>query len=134
VKQVHYTAGYRYQLEQDFIMPTGIKAKVKGGNRFVQIDTEGLLILRAGYATDGATNAPDMRSLIRGSFPHDGLYQLIRLGVLEPSDRKAADRLLHQMCLEDGMPSLMAWAVYRAVRSFGGVYMRAHDARILTAP
>jgi hypothetical protein len=135
MKYIRYTAGYKYQLEEIFFLATNIKPLVTGGNRYVRLDTDGLLIVREGYAWDGASGpAIDTPSLMRGSLVHDALYQLIRLGVLDEDKRKPADRLLYQMVIEDGMPDWMAIAVYRAVRTFGGVYMRAHDARILTAP
>jgi hypothetical protein len=56
---------------------------------------------------------------MRGSLVHDALYQLMRLGHLDPAvDRVAADKTLRVLCLEDGMWSVWAWLVYYGVRWF----------------
>jgi hypothetical protein len=57
---------------------------------------------------------------MRGSLVHDVLYQLIREKHLPLSYRDKADRLLQQMCKEDGMWAIRAWYVYQGVSTFGG--------------
>ncbi len=58
---------------------------------------------------------------MRGSLVHDGLYQLMRDGLLDHEKyRKDDDDLLRVVCKEDGMSSFRAWYVYRSVRIFGG--------------
>ena len=57
---------------------------------------------------------------MRGSLVHDALYQLMRLEHLDKDlHREPSDRLLQQMCREDGMSALRAWWVYQGVRLGG---------------
>ena len=79
----------------------------------------GCLMIKEGYAWDGASGpAVDTLTFLRGSLVHDALYQLIREGLLPKSFRRAADSLLRDICIEDGMSRVRAWYVYRAVRWF----------------
>ena len=56
---------------------------------------------------------------MRGSLVHDALYQLMREQALPLTYRQAADDLLKEICLQDGMPRLRAWYVHKAVSWFG---------------
>ena len=78
----------------------------------------GTMVAKTGYAWDGATCWPDFDSIMRGSLVHDIFYQLIREGLMARYYRKDADKLLRQMCLEDGMMPFHAWLVYTGVRLF----------------
>lgn len=136
VKYILYTAGYKYQLEEDYQQETGIKPVTPGGNRFVQMTLDGALLIRAGYAWDGPSGPTlDTPDFMRGSLVHDALYQLMREGILSKDlHRKQADDLLRTICREDGMPAIRAWWVYLAVRNFGGHYMRNVHNTVLKAP
>ena len=138
MKFIRYTEGYKFQLEEDYEHQTGITPAAPGGNRFVQVTLDGLLLIRAGYAWDGASGpAIDTPTFMRGSLVHDALYQLMRLDILSKADhRRAADELLRQIVREDGMLAVRAWWVYHAVRIFGGQYMRGpgNGNTVLTAP
>jgi hypothetical protein len=80
-----------------------------------------MLMIRKGYSWDGGSGpCYDTKTVMRGSLIHDALYQLLRLGLLFPTYRKAADRLLKLICLEDGMNRFRAAYIYRAVRLFAG--------------
>lgn len=132
---ITYSQGYRFQLEEDVSFQTTIRPAHPGGNRFVDIDADGLLTISAGYAWDGASGpAINTHTIIRGSLAHDALYQLIRLGVVATADRDHADQLLRSICLEDGMWPPRAWWVYMAVRQFGGLYINLTKQGLLTAP
>lgn len=135
MKYIRYSAGYKYQLEEVYQHPTGITPVVDApGNRFVGLAPDGLLTIAAGYAWDGASGpAIDTPSFMRGSLVHDALYQLIGLGVLTTNNREAADRLLRDICIEDGMWRIRAAWVYAAVRAFGRPYAIEGD-QVLTAP
>jgi hypothetical protein len=79
----------------------------------------GVLILKKGYAWDGASGpAFDTKTIMRGSLVHDALCQLIWLGELPESRQIDADKELRKICLEDGMSKLRAWWVYTAVRLY----------------
>lgn len=138
MKYIRYSDGYKFQLEEDYQHATGITPAAPGGNRFVQLTLDGVLLIRAGYAWDGASGpAIDTPSFMRGSLVHDALYQLIRLGVVtKAGGRLQADQLLREIVLEDGMLRPRAWWVYQGVRIFGGQYLRGagNGNTILTAP
>ncbi len=64
---------------------------------------EHVLTLRKGYACDGPSGPTvDTASTMRGAFLHDGLYQLMREGVIPASYRRAADAVLASTMVEDG--------------------------------
>lgn len=133
---IRYSAGYKYQLEAVYQHATGI-TPVAGmpGNRFVGMTPDGMLTIAAGYAWDGASGpAIDTHTIMRASLVHDALYQLIKIGALRIEDRAAADRLLREICLQDGMLPIRAAWVYAAVRLFGRAYMQANSDEVFTAP
>ena len=74
---------------------------------------------------DGSTLTVMARTFdVQASLVHDSLYQLTRMGILEPSNRPAIDLLFHQMLRRDGMGRFRAWYFYRAVRMFGGAAIK----------
>ncbi|TGK30394.1 hypothetical protein EHQ05_05430 [Leptospira yasudae] len=118
---------YKYQLVKSYSYETGIKTNrtVRIGSKnekvFVNMDSDGLLRIEAGYAWDGPSGPTfDTKTFMRGSLLHDALYQLMREEKLDRNEyREVADRLLERICLEDGMNSIRAAYVYRFVRWFG---------------
>jgi hypothetical protein len=68
---------------------------------------------------------------MRGSLIHDALYQLMREQHLDIRFRAAADRLLFQLCLADGMNPLLARWVYFCVRCFGKAQAQSN---VITLP
>lgn len=126
--KIFYKEGYKYQLEEPYRVETACRPYVTGGNRFVSIDTQGILTISAGYAWDGASGpAIDTKNFMRGSLVHDALYQLIAIGILPPNQRQYADLMLKEIVLEDGMNPIRAWWVHLAVKHFGQVYSRQID-------
>lgn len=117
-----YKSGYKYQLKRDFTLEIPIRPVALIGNDFVKLDDRGVLVIKSAYAWDGPSGPTiDTQNFMRGSLVHDALYQLMREGWLEASTwRQPADRLLQQLCIEDGMSSLRAWWVYQGVRFGGG--------------
>ncbi len=58
---------------------------------------------------------------MRGSLVHDALYQLMRRpenGLDGNVHRETADRILKDICKEDGMLVIVAWLVYFVVHHF----------------
>ena len=126
MKVKYTTGGYKYKLESSAIL----RSSILGYNieeRFITLEEDGKLILRPGYACDGPSGPTLDRILpflykkfLVPAFGHDALYQLIRLGLLEPERRLHADQDLRQWCLDRGMMKLRARWVYRGVRTGGG--------------
>lgn len=130
---VFYKEGYKYQLSSDY----WVQLPVKGYNikhDYFTLLPSGVLTISKGYAWDGATSFPDINTIIRGSLVHDCLYQMIRLKFLPSSRRDEADGILRQLCLEDGMNSALAWAVYRGVRLFASKAANGPDKSMKKAP
>ncbi|MFA5276680.1 MAG: hypothetical protein WC417_07305 [Candidatus Omnitrophota bacterium] len=118
--------GWKYQLLDDYIIPVGIKPVINVDTQFLKLNRAGVLIIKRFYAWDGPSGPTiDTPDFMRGSLVHDGLYQLMRVGVLSPKlYRKRADQLLHDICIQDGMCRFRAWYVYWAVRLFAGISAR----------
>ena len=121
MEQIFYKGGYKYQLAEVYKVQTTIKPAVAISTPFIRLDLAGVLTILKGYAWDGPSGPTvDTKSFMRGSLVHDALYELMRKGFLDPlTHRITADKLLRQMCKEDGMYSVRAWWVYHSVRKFG---------------
>ncbi len=123
---------WKYRVYETLLYSTGIFPIKSGRWQLLSIDDGGLLTIHEGYCWDGPSGPTfDTKNFMRGSLVHDALYQLMREGHIDRSNRKAADKLLVQMCKTDGMSTLRATWVYRGVRR-GGKGAAKHD--ILTAP
>lgn len=136
MKQIKYTKGYKYQLCQDYVDVIPIQPKFNIDTDFILLDMRGNLVIKAGYAWDGASGPTiDTDSSMRGSLVHDALYQLMRKDLLQMSARPAADRLLEEICIEDGMWKFRAKIWERMVRKFA-VYaaLPENDKKVYTAP
>lgn len=112
---------YKYELRETYQVATGIHPIGPAiRTDYLDLDEQGLLTIRAGYAWDGPSGpAIDTPNFMRGSLVHDALYQLIRMGLLPKEKRGGIDRLLLRICLEDGMSQPRAWWVYTGVRAGG---------------
>ncbi len=117
-----YARGYKYQTRAAFTillpeMAGAVAAPVS--TDWLELDPEGWLRIRAGYAWDGASGPTwDSKSSMRGSCVHDSLYQLMRLGLLNREWREVVDLVFWRICEDDGMLPPRAWAWYHAVRIF----------------
>lgn len=112
---------YKYQLLEDYSVSTPITGHtvLLEDTGYIALDTDGTITIKARYAWDGASSCPDFNSILRGSLVHDAFYQLFRMEKLPISLRDKSDRLIQTMCKEDGMNSLLAATVYRALKWFG---------------
>jgi hypothetical protein len=125
---------YKYNLHSDVVHSTEIKVvkPEKETLHFLEIDGDGNLTIKKGYSWDGPSGPTiDTKSFMRGSLIHDALYQLMREGVVPQNERKRADEILREVCIEDGMSKIRAWWVYRGVR-IGGAGSAKPD--LLSAP
>lgn len=122
-----YTTGYKYRLEKDFFwrLPDALTPDSQFETDHIAIYDFGVLHIKAGFAWDGATNAIDTKSVMRGALVHDALYKAIRAGFSEHMDkskesvRTASDALFREICLLDGMCKIRAAYMFDAVRIFG---------------
>lgn len=132
---IFYKDGYNYQLKQDYLINTGLNLSVDLCGDYLELYKGGLLVIKKGYAWDGATCAIDTNNFMRGSLVHDAMYQLIRDGAIDKKHRVYADKLLHKILLEDGMSKFRAGYVYLAVKQFGAPHADpAKDHPLLQAP
>ncbi len=123
---------YKYTLAEDYVHRVAIQVRRPGTYGFLCVYSSGLLRISVGYAWDGASGpAFDTKSFMRGSLVHDALSALLRVGALAQDQRKRADEILREICLEDGMSRVRAWWIYRGVRVGGAKSARPG---ILTAP
>lgn len=135
MKTIKYQAGYKYQLAEDYSVQTPIIG-VDVISPFIELSRGGRLIVRKGYAWDGASGPTiDTKNSMRASLVHDALYQLMREGRLPMSNRPVADRIFHDLCVEDGMFRWRAWLWHQAVKRFGlGSAAPENNRRVIIAP
>ena len=133
---IAYRCGYDYQLVESYQVTIPVHPVQDVITEYVLLNRDGFLSIMRGYAWNGADQAPDLHSIMRGSLVHDALYQLFRVGALDEAIwRESADRLLKQMCTEDGMAQPFAELVYQAVRIFGQPAVDpARAMPVMTAP
>jgi len=123
MSKIKYRKGYKYQLVEEYTIFVGIYPAEDIETDFILLSRDGFLTGKVGYAWDGPSGPTwDTPNFMRGSLVHDKLYQLMRLGLILQSYRGLADRLLREICLEDGMSKIRAWYVYRAVRRFAAPF------------
>ena len=93
-----------------------------------------MLSIIEGYQWDGPSGPTiDTKSFMRGSLVHDVLYQLIYNELLDYKDKKYADKILVDICKQDGMNKLRRWWVLKGVQ-IGGDPRPSRIKPILTAP
>src|SRR3990167_1611582 len=139
MNNIAFKKGFKYQLAETYeIMLSEYKA-FPGRDiltPFVRFWKDGKLVILDGYAWDGPSGpAIDTTNFMRGSLIHDVLYQLIRLGHLDPTWRNRADEVLREICIEDGMSTARAWWVYTSVKTFAQRAARpSSEPQIFRAP
>jgi hypothetical protein len=135
-KSIRYRKGYKYQLAEDAEIYVDIYPVHDIETDWIALSFAGRLTARTGYAWDGPSGPTiDTPDSMRGSLFHDALYQLMRLGLLDQKYRPIADKLLHDICIEDGMNHLRAALWKMAVEDFAAGAAKAGTEReILTAP
>ncbi len=118
---IKYRAGYKYQLAEDYQIVTSIKPPADVVTVFINLDKNGYLEIKSGYAWDG-TSGPvvDTTNNLRASLVHDALYQLMRKRKISAKEHKdRADRLFRKICKEDGVLSPLAQIYYEALKKLG---------------
>ena len=133
---IFFSEGYKYQLRKRFHITTVIKPIKPFRINFLEMDEHGNLWIDNGYAWNGASGPTwDTLSSMIGSLVHDAFYQLIRLGLVDFGYRDLADKILHDLCTQDGMIELRADYWEWAVVHFGAGSCRpSAEPKILVAP
>ena len=142
---IKYREGYKYQLCEDYQYHTEFRPLKKiEVNGHIILDTDGLLIIRRGYAWDGCSGPTlDTKSNMRAGLIHDSLYQIGRnrdileqQGIFLPYDyREKVDNVFKKILEEDGMNAVRRWTFFHAVRSFAGYAADPkHKKPIIEAP
>lgn len=134
-RAIKYREGYKYQLAEQFRIQTKILG-FHAHHGYIRLTVDGVLTIRTGYASDGPSGPTiDTLDFMRGAFSHDALYQLIRLGLISEECKDAADTLLRDLCIEDGMNIVRAYFVYWTVRWKGdNALYPSSDNQVITAP
>lgn len=101
-KIYYYRRGKFYVLSRTYTCYVGVFPPQDIVTDFVILTKDGWMTLMKGYAWDGPSGPTiDTKSTLRASLIHDGLYQLMRLGLLELIWRDRADDLLRDIMIED---------------------------------
>jgi len=123
MNQIKYYSGVKYVLAETYQVQISIypHETIIGGRYgmidYIQLSPEGLLTIKEGYPWDGPSGPTiDTKNAMRGSLIYDALYQFFREGKLPRDYRPTADRILAQICMEDGMTQLRADIWYEAIR------------------
>lgn len=118
---IRYRGDYKYQLAEGYEISITIKPKADIKTGFIDLDTDGNLQVKKGYAWDGPSGpVKDTKENLRASLVHDALYQLMRNNELVTrTHRKAADQAFKDICKADGVSNLRASIYYKALRKFG---------------
>jgi len=116
-----YKSDYKYQLVEDYKINISIKPDFDIKTEFIDLDTDGNLLIRKAYAWDGPSGPViDTDENLRGALVHDALYQLMRMGLLNLEIyRKPADLEFRNICRADGVSAVRAFIWYRGLRRFG---------------
>jgi len=107
---VKYRKGFKYQLAELLILQTPFRPSEDIITKFVILRTTGQLELIEGFAWDG-TSGPviDRDTNQRGGAGHDGLYRLMRKGLLSYKMWRKADLCFATWLEEDGAWSITIW-------------------------
>lgn len=108
--RIHFKAGYKYQLTRDYSVQTGIRPPADIVYPFFTITADGWLLVKAGYAWDGASGPTfDSASSMRPSLVHDCFCQAAKDRRLDYKEfAPQYNQLFRAMCVEDGMWPLRA--------------------------
>ena len=134
--KIKYSTGYKYYLREDYIVNVPVFPEEDIQCEFFSLSAKGRLRIYRKYAWDGASGPTiDTKSTMRGALIHDVGYQAIRLGLLPAWHREVFDKLLHDICKEDGMWRIRADLWWKAVDVFGKHSIKpGSEPKILIAP
>ncbi len=122
VGYIRYRSDYKYQLASEYKIRISIRPSTDIATDFIDLDTQGNLIVKNAYAWDGPSGPVwDTPENLRASLVHDALYQLMRLEELKSrTHRKAADEEFKRICKKDGVSKYWASVWFKGLRKLGG--------------
>jgi len=131
---LRYCAGYKYQVYADCWLKTNITG-FSVSHPFFQLHANGMLLIKQGYAWDGASGPTlDTKSSMRSSLGHDVLYQMMREGLLPHDCFHPANEFLRDQSKQDGMWKCRANMWFDAVEDFGNANAAVQPDKVLIAP
>ena len=114
-----YIGNYKYVLRENLNLKTVIVG-YSVENEYFALDTDGLLTIYSGYSWDGVSGPMiDSDNSMLGGCVHDALYQMIRMGLIEPMEKEFADLIMKQLFIRCGMSKIRAGYAYYGVKWFG---------------
>ena len=134
-RPIKYARGYKYQLRENYLVPTRIYPERDIVTELVRLNRDGLMLIRKYFAWDGCSGPTwDDRTNMRGGLVHDANAYLLRAGLLDPCWLPVVNNELRRMMLEDGAHPLRAQYYELAVNLFDGWAQPESARKILTAP
>lgn len=132
MNKMKYSKGFKYQLTEDFVIDTGILVPHEIDWIFVNLKQNGTLTLKRGFCSDGVTGIPDFSFLMIPAYVHDGLYALLKRGLLGQEYRKHVDKVFRDLIVQCAAPEFLTkWfpnaisrVAYFFVRTFGGKFAK----------
>lgn len=124
---IAWSKGCKYVLEAPVRIQTGIKPKLEidVAYRQIKLYKKGFLVISPGYAWDGPSGPTfDPKCSMLPSLIHDVFYHLMRLGLVDISERGKVDILLRTLLVQEGMIKTRAKLWYWCVRKFAEKFAR----------
>lgn len=134
---IRYKGGFKYRLQDYYSIKIEICPVNPIETDYIHLSVDGDLLIRPGYCWDGASGpVPDTKSNMRAALIHDALYQLMRCRELDSAVyKKPADKIFMVICIDDGVPRLIAKGYYRGLKWFGkSATMPKNAKKVITAP
>ena len=117
-KKITYHEGFKYQLTEDYTIQTNIKG-YDFENRFIKLNIYGSLTFKAGWSWNGVSGFKDIKSMMRASCVHDGIYWLINYCIIPDTYKNYGDKLFKEICIEDKLDKHLADIAYNIVDKLG---------------
>jgi hypothetical protein len=135
-QHTYYTEGYKYRTSETIThqLPITLSAEIRSKCGLIIVTREGLLIILAGYSSDGPSGLTfDTKDFMLAAFIHDALYELLRQDCFnrvnaydvdgqrigEAGLRYISDVILRDVALSKGMWKFRARYVFDGVRAGG---------------
>ena len=147
--KLKYRKGYLYQVAEIIELQTKITGIYTTIN-FATLYATGVLVVYPGYAFDGPSGPTKwiaaclpgqwlkdrwLKTIMRGSLPHDVLYELMRKELLDLKWRPEADATMLRICKEDGMSRARLWRIEIGLRKFAKfAALPENKKKVLEAP